>query len=357
MKKGRKIFLLTVTGIILIPSILVILFLAVLTISMHRLPLHEILRVRQRISAEAGDKNEFTLLSWNIGYGGLGKDMDFFYEGGKRVKPEKEEFRNYLSGITKLLSANDSMDFIFIQEVDLHSKRSYFEDEVSVLGRALKSHSLVFAENYESRFVPLPVTDPMGQVVSGIASFTRFNPVTSERIGFGTEFSWPKQLFFLQRCFIVQRFRLANGKELVLVNTHNSTFDTEGELRKNELSALRLFVLNEFWEGNYVITGGDFNNNPLGFDKENIHSGDRVKEIYPPIRSSFLPGWKFAFDPSHPTNRDVDAPYQKSRTKTTIIDFFVLSPNLELVSAKTLETGFECSDHQPVTIKVRLKQL
>ena len=30
---------------------------------------------------------EFTLCTWNIGYGGLGKESDFFMDGGKMVNP------------------------------------------------------------------------------------------------------------------------------------------------------------------------------------------------------------------------------------------------------------------------------
>ncbi|MBU8849182.1 MAG: hypothetical protein KOO64_06530, partial [Desulfobacterales bacterium] len=32
-------------------------------------------------------KRNFKLLIWNIGYGGLSRDMDFFYDGGKQVRP------------------------------------------------------------------------------------------------------------------------------------------------------------------------------------------------------------------------------------------------------------------------------
>ena len=32
----------------------------------------------------------FNIMIWNIGYCGLGEKMDFFYDGGKGVRPEKE---------------------------------------------------------------------------------------------------------------------------------------------------------------------------------------------------------------------------------------------------------------------------
>ena len=57
-----------------------------------------------------------------------------------------------------------------------------------------------------------------------------------------------------------------------------------------------------------------------------------------------------------PTNRDVDMSYQKGKTKTTIIDFFVVSPNITVESVKTIETGFENADHQPVIMKIKIAE-
>ena len=32
------------------------------------------------------EDSTFTVFSWNIGYAGLGRNMDFFYDGGKMVR-------------------------------------------------------------------------------------------------------------------------------------------------------------------------------------------------------------------------------------------------------------------------------
>ena len=300
------------------------------------------------------NKDEFSFMSWNIGYAGLGKEMDFFYEGGSRVKPESEEFKKYLNGILRTIRSNDTADFIFIQEADIHSKRSYDTDEFSELARILKDHCFAFAKNYDCRYVPVPLYEPMGKVVSGILSFSRFRPESATRIDFGTSFSWPKQLFFLKRCFLVIRFQVRNGHDLVLINTHNSVFDEEGDLRKKEMIKLNDFMSNEYRKGNFVVAGGDWNQNPRGFNPENIETGDQVKEIILPFGSDILSGWQFVFDPEQPTNRDVDRNYQKGKTKTTIIDFFVVSPNITVESVKTIKTGFENSDHQPVIMKIKI---
>jgi endonuclease/exonuclease/phosphatase family metal-dependent hydrolase len=353
--KRRKLLIKVLATIVLIPAGLFMGFVLFLTITDYYPVGKEAIVIRGNGQSLPAEKKEFTFFSWNIGYGGLGKDMDFFYEGGTRVRPEKTEFAGYLHGIFQLVSSMDSVDFIFIQEADIHSMRSYFTDEVEAIGKVLPGHSLLFAKNYDCRFVPVPMNDPMGRIVSGIACFPKFKPIIAERIDFGTRFSWPKQLVMLKRCIMVMRYRINNGKDLVVANLHNSTFDKGGTLRKKELEKLQVFLLAEYRKGNYVITGGDWNNNPRGFHPGTIHSGDIAKEVEPALDADFLPGWRFAFDSLSPTNRDVDMPYRKGKTRTTIIDFYVVSPNVEIESVHTLATGFRCSDHQPVFMKVALK--
>ncbi len=58
-----------------------------------------------------------TLLSWNIGYAGLGDDMDFFYDGGRKVRGERRRTeKNLMEIIAALQSAG--ADIILLQEVD-----------------------------------------------------------------------------------------------------------------------------------------------------------------------------------------------------------------------------------------------
>jgi endonuclease/exonuclease/phosphatase family metal-dependent hydrolase len=334
----------------------IIIFLLFLTVSRYQPFPDEKIGVRGKADHMIQHMDVFTLMSWNIGYAGLGKEMDFFYEGGQHVRPGPEEFKRYLHGILRTIRSNDTIDFILIQEADIHSKRSYYTDESEDLAKILGGHCFAFAKNYDCRYVPVPFFEPMGKVVSGILSFSRFLPDSTSRIDFGTKFNWPKRLVFLQRCFLVMRFKLESGNDLVLINTHNSVFDEEGELRKKELKKLNDFMSCEYRKGNFVVAGGDWNQNPRGFNSKNIKPGDLVKEIAVPFGQDILPGWQFVFDPEQPTNRDVDMSYEKGITKTTIIDFFVVSPNISVESVKTINTGFENADHQPVIMKIKIGQ-
>jgi len=338
-------------GLLLLAAMVFLLF---LSISRYHPAQVEQIGLKGNTGKSILNNNSFSLLSWNIGYAGLGKEMDFFYEGGRRVKPDPDEFHKYLKGILRTISSNDNLDFIFIQEADINSKRSHYTDESSELAKVLNEHCFAFAKNYDCQYVPVPFYDPMGKVVSGILSFSRFQPDLATRVDFGTSFSWPKRLVFLQRCFLVMRFKLENGNDLVLINTHNSVFDEEGELRKKELTKLNEFMSNEYRKGNFVVAGGDWNQNPRGFKSEIIESGDKVKEISLLFTSELFDGWQFVFDPGQPTNRDIDMAYQKGITRTTIIDFFVISPNITVESVKTIETGFENADHQPVVMKIKI---
>ncbi len=296
-----------------------------------------------------------SLVTWNIGYCGLGAEMDFFYEGGTMVRPGKENYDKYLGGVIGRLDSFENPDFILLQEVDTLAKRSWYANQHRLISNKFSDFHSFFAMNYNA-WVPMPVLQPMGKVQAGLMLMGKAVPVAMERHAFNSGYTWPMSLFMLKRCYLLARYNAGNGKQLVLVNTHNSAFGDAAEIREKELSQLKTIMLEEYSKGNYVVIGGDWNQSPAVFDSTAIHVNYLVKTIKPPIPSDFLPaGWKYAFDPSHPTNRDVDIPYTEGKTKTTLIDFFVLSPNLGLISAKTIPNGFKESDHQPVTLKIELK--
>ncbi len=310
--------------------------------------------ITEGITSEVSDT--LSLVTWNIGYCGLGAGMDFFYEGGTMVRPGKEAFEKYLGGVMGRLSSFPNPDFILLQEVDTLAKRSWHSNQYRVIRHKFADYNSFFALNYNA-WVPMPVLQPMGKVHAGLMLMGKTNPTVVERHAFKSGYSWPMSLFMLKRCFMVARYNAGNGNQFVLVNTHNSAFGDAAEIRKMELTQLHTFMVEEFNKGNYVVVGGDWNQNPAGFDSTAILHNYRVKTIKPPIPADFLPeGWQYAYDPKLPTNRDVDIPYSEGKTKTTLIDFFVLSPNIDLISAETIPTGFVESDHQPVSLKVILRK-
>ncbi len=64
--------------------------------------------------------------------------------------------------------------------------------------------------------------------------------------------------------------------------------------------------------------------------------------------------WKWVYANNVPTNRRVATPYDKSTTPTTVIDFFLVSPNIENISIENIDLDFQHSDHQPVKASFHL---
>jgi endonuclease/exonuclease/phosphatase family metal-dependent hydrolase len=161
-------------------------------------------------------------------------------------------------------------------------------------------------------------------------------------------------LFMLDRCFLVNRFPVNNGRELVIINTHNSAYD-DGSLRNQQMDFLKDFLLKEYESGHYVIVGGDWNQTPHGCRTElPSHVFDTVNLTF--IEKDFpAAGWNWAYDPDTPTNRRVGVPFNRSTSLTTIIDYFLLSPNLILDEVETIDMDFQFSDHQPVRLRARLQ--
>jgi len=301
------------------------------------------------------DSLTFNILTWNIGYCGLNKEMDFFYDGGLQVYTTEEQTKKNMNGIIDFLKKNDSIDFFLLQEVDKDSKRSYHINEYEEISKALASHHAFFGKNYDVFFVPVPFSKPMGKVLSGISTFSRNIPQASIRYSFPGEYSFPKQLFLLDRCFLVNRYNLSNGKELLIINTHNEAFDP-GDIRKAQMDYLKNFLNTEYSKGNYIVVGGDWNQCPPKFNANfTANKLDTIEKM--DIPANYLPDqWKWIFDNSVPTNRRVKNSYNPENTLTTLIDFFLISPNIEQISTKGIHLGFENSDHNPVIISLKLKK-
>lgn len=356
MKLLKSKPLLALFGIVGVMLLAFILFIVTMSLSDYTPGEMETLEIDGKGSPVPPDKRVFSIMTWNLGYMGLGKDMDFFYDGGKMVRPGKDEYQSYALGTIGHLASGDQPDFILFQEVDRHSKRSYRNDQYGQLSSALPDHSSAFAVNYDVGYVPVPLLKPMGKVLSGIALFARYQPAECYRGLLPGEYSWPVRLFMLDRCFIVARYPLASGSNLVIINTHNEAFDA-GEMRNKQMEHLREIMMEEYEKGHYVIAGGDWNMNPPGYSTSTFRNGDVARTILPELQSDFFPeDWKWVFDPTIPTNRDVIRNYERGKTLTTIIDFFVISPNIRVESARTTDLMFKWSDHQPFMMTFILEE-
>ncbi len=303
------------------------------------------------VSVPAG--KELCILSWNVGYAALGKDADFILDGGGKAPVSDEEtVISNLKGIAETLQEQEA-DVCLLQEADSDSFRSYREDFRTWFGRAQNTYAM----NYSCPFVPFP-WPPLGRVNSGLLTVSDYDISSAERISLQCPFSWPVRTANLKRCLLVSRLPVeGTGRELVLVDLHLEAYESgEGKIAQTE--QLKAFLQSEYEKGNYVIAAGDFNQRFPGTDS-----------VYPPAHpdlwepgrleeSSIPEGFTFAFDPSTPTCRLLNQPYDPADTANTqyfVIDGAILSPNVRLQTVETLDEGFVFSDHNPVRLTVVLE--
>jgi endonuclease/exonuclease/phosphatase family metal-dependent hydrolase len=313
----------------------------------------EILPVENMQNLRA-DTTTFTFLIWNIGYAGLGAQEDFFYDGGKSVIAPEKNVREYLECIKKFLQSHAGTDFILLQEIDRNSRRSYFNDQLRHIAAYLPQHGYTYARNYLVDFIPVPYLRPMGKVDAGLGSYARYRIEEAMRYQLPGSFPWPKRIYFLDRCILTFRIKLTNGKELIVINLHNSAYDDTGELKAQELAFIKEYLLKEYEKGNYIVAGGDWNQTPPRWNNRTFTKpGDDY--LAENISPDFLPGWQWAYDASVPTNRNLKGPYDPNTTSCTVIDFYLVSPNLNVEYVRTHDLQFACSDHQPVSLRVSLR--
>lgn len=305
-----------------------------------------------------------TLAIWNLGYAGLGAEADFFFDNGglftsgkSMVRPPKELTEKYQQGIESWIDTTQA-DIFLLQEVDKRAKRSHFIPQFDKLAALKPDYAHFFSVNYYSPWVPIPIFQPWkayGSVESGLATFSKYQPVRSTRFQLPGSFSWPTRIFQLDRCVAEHRMSLPNGRELVVYNIHNSAHDKDGALKRQEMDYLRKLFLQEYEKGNYVIAGGDWNQCPPGIEFDIYMPGQSQGYHQITIPSEFMPlDWQWQYDLSTPSNRKTRAPYEPGKTFITLIDFFLVSPNIVVEKVECSDLEFKYSDHQPVKMKVRL---
>lgn len=354
LKKFFKI-LGIIVGVVLLAAIL---FIGYLTITEYNPAATETIEVQRADAAPAAFSGDtVTVLSWNVGYGALGEESDFFMDGGTQSRPESEDVvKKNMAGIADTVSQINA-DFCFLQEIDSGSKRSYFQDEVAAMTALPLYKASAYAYNYKCPYVPVP-WPPLGKVQSGLLTLSRCDIQEATRISLPCPFSWPLRIANLKRCLLVSRVPIeGSDKELVLVNLHLEAYD-DGEGKIAQTKQLLDFLNAEVQKGNYVIAGGDWNQLFPGAEEvyPNTHT-----DLWTPgvLNPADFTGFSLLADTGTPTCRLLNQPYDPADTVNTqyyVIDGFVVSGNFQVVSTQTLDEGFAYSDHNPVLIELRFAE-
>lgn len=346
-----------VIGIIV--AILVVFILALvafLTVTEYNPPATQEIEIHgvARETLEPGQS--VSVVTWNAGYGGLSRQADFFMDGGDGVRTVSHDgILANLAGIEDELTALDP-DFIFLQEVDQDSERTYGINERARIATAFApAYASAYALNYDVAYVPYPLP-PIGAVESGIMTLSRMQPSSAERVQLPCPFSWPVRLGNLKRCLLVERVPVQGGTaELVLVNLHLEAYD-DGEGKAAQTAQLARLLQEERARGNYVIAGGDFNQSFSNVDTSMypLQDDDLWQCGYIDV-SSLGDDLTAVMDNATPTCRSLDRPYDGSANfQFYMIDGFIVSDNVRIDALETINAGFEFTDHNPVLLNATL---
>ena len=344
-------------------AILLILLLAigallgVLTLTEYKPGNIEKLTLKGQAFDEVNLSKEIKLLSWNVGYCNLGASADFFMDGGTKVVSQtKEEMDLNIDKITEKIKEVNA-DVTLLQEVDRKSYRSYNVNEEEIFSKLFSDRLSSFAYNHKVMFIPYPIP-PLRNLEAGLMSLSRVKVESSERVSLPSPFKWPSSTCNLKRCLLVERLPISGSeKKLVVINLHLEAFD-DGSGREAQNQYLIETMKKEYEAGNYVIVGGDFNQTFSDVDVSKYEVG--AEGVWSPgvfdtarVKENF----NTYMDASVPTCRSLARAYDKNDKSFQfyVIDGFIVSNNVEVVSQKTIGLGFENSDHNPVEMVVKLK--
>ena len=303
--------------------------------------------------SETITSRSLSILTFNTGYGGLNADADYYLDGGKGVLPESADVvEDNLAGIEGILSLCDA-DFIFLQEVDMESDRSFATKQWLRYEYDLEDYESWFALNHSCDYVPYPKGSHIGKVRSGLATYSKYGVASATRFSQPNGYDWPARATNMKRCLLVTRINIDDSEQqLVLINVHMGDYEDE-ELRSQQLQQLLELMEAEYAKGNFVIAGGDFNQT---FPGCSAYVGNDP-ELWEPKQLEQAPsGFHYAYDDSNPTCRLLNQPYDpdSGATQFYVVDGFLVSTNVTVNRVETQDYEFIYSDHNPVLLNFTL---
>ncbi|MBE5870565.1 MAG: endonuclease/exonuclease/phosphatase family protein [Lachnospiraceae bacterium] len=303
---------------------------------------------------------EYTIVSYNAGFGAYTADFTFFMDEGKESRARSAQSVKTCIDEIGDRALSFSPDLVLFQEIDTDSTRSYHINEADLLKEKFQSvgqFDNVFARNYHSAYLMYPLYKPHGASNSGLLTFSRFTVSSSLRrsLPIATDI---KKVLDLDRCYCISRIPVENGKELVLINTHLSAYGTDAAQGNAQLEMLFADMKAEYEKGNYVICGGDFNHDFTTTSKEYFNPGtDKTYSWCHPFPDAIIPdGFSKCTDYAEgmvSSSRYTNIPYCED-SFTVILDGYIVSDNVSCEYVQNIDTGYEYTDHNPVVMKFRL---
>lgn len=333
-------FIIIFLSVIIVPAILIFLYLTITEYKPNEIEEAIIYR-------KSKDKNwdgNLKVTTFNIGYCGMDMQQRKTSNKIKLSKHYKREhtFDNLISIASTIKDENS--DFYLLQEVDHDSARSSKINQIEHLTSDLVNYNSSFTYNYKAKYVPFPMNNPVGATNSGLLNLSKFRFTKSERYQLEGHEKYPKSIFFLKRCMLINEYDLPRNKKLYMINIHFSSYDKNKLFRTAQFDDMFEYV-SRLYDGkkNYIIVGGDFNY-LMDKSKFNENTPEWLNVLPVSLKES---KFKPIFDSKIATMKGND-------DSEHIIDGFIVSPNIKVTKCETRNERFEHSNHNPVTMTFKL---
>lgn len=209
-----------------------------------------------QLSDAPQDPETLRVMTWNVKFGGA--RVDFWFDGwGDRVHMTEAEAEANLAALVDLVNEVQP-DILLTQEVDRHSKRSAYLDQVQALLEDTDLNYGAWVPVWEAAYVP---TEGLGPMEMGQAVFSRYPITRNTRIALPpvSDQAPHVRLFYLDRC--IQHVTVDLGTtDLQVLNNHPEAYATDGtKQRQLEITFDEAQGLSA-----PLLVGGDFNSVPPG---------------------------------------------------------------------------------------------
>lgn len=237
----------------------------------------------QKQDALPSAPDTLTIMTWNIRFG-AGRLPWFGDACGSRVILTEKEVKAHLRLIAEKIN-EIRPDILFLQEVDIQSKRTAYIDEMQWLLDHTGLNYGAFASIWHAQFIP---SDGLGRMNLGTAILSRWPLKNARRIALPLRSDQDAltQMFYLRRCIVKARVVLPGLEKLYALGVHTAAFSTDNTKQKHiERFLQELNTLDD--AGIPFVAGGDLNTLPPGSDSTDFcledacggesfhHSGDK----------------------------------------------------------------------------------
>lgn len=228
-----------------------------------------------KLKATGGYTGVLKVMTYNVKFGG-GR-IDFFFDcHGDRVLMSEAEVLENLDRLGSVINEVDP-DILFLEEVDINSKRSAFVDQVQWLLDHTKMNYGAYASQWRADFVP---SDGLGAMDSGNAILSRWPLTEATRLALPLREDQASivRYFYLRRNILEAKVAPDSAEPVQLLTIHAEAYSQDGTKKKH----IDIFEsrMDAAAKQGVVIAGGDLNALPPGSDKLNDFPDSACTEEY-----------------------------------------------------------------------------